>query len=196
VAADFVAGGGDFADEGGFLFGDPAEDEERGAGVVAGEEAEEVVRAVREAVGSGARVLHLATHALFDPTHPLLSALFLTDGARAEALTAEAIYAEPLPAGLVVLSACETGMGRVVAGEDLLGLTRSFYLSGAQAVLASLWPVNDEATELFMSAFHQKARNGTLGQAWLAARNAARARGLAPSEYGAFVLGGMLGGAR
>ncbi|MBU1228543.1 MAG: CHAT domain-containing protein [Proteobacteria bacterium] len=151
--------------------------------------------AVRQAVGSGARVLHLATHALFDPTHPLLSALFLTDGSRAEALTAEAIYADPLPAGLVVLSACETGMGRVVAGDDLLGLTRSFYLSGAQAVLASLWPVNDEATELFMSVFHQKARSGDLGQAWLAARNAVRSRGLSPSDYGAFVFGGRLGGA-
>jgi tetratricopeptide (TPR) repeat protein len=149
--------------------------------------------ALRRSVGDGVDVLHLATHALFDARYPLQSSLLLSDGKRAAPLTAERLFAEPLEARLVILSACETGMGMVVGGDDLLGLTRSFYLGGASSVISSLWAVDDEATKLFMATFHRHARDGHYGRAWLAARDAVRAKGYPPSAFAAFVLGGSLG---
>jgi tetratricopeptide (TPR) repeat protein len=160
-----------------------------GADPLVGDKATEA--ALRGRVGGGVDVLHLATHALYDPLYPLQSSLILTDGIKAMPLTAEQLYKSPLASRLVVLSACETGMGQVVSGDDLLGLTRSFYLGGANVILSSLWPVSDEATRLFMEVFHAKARGGDYGRAWLAARDAVRERGYTPAEYGAFILGGM-----
>lgn len=158
--------------------------------------AEATEKALRSQVGTGVDVLHFATHALYDPVYPLQSSLILTDGKQAVPLTAERLFQEPLAGRLVVLSACETGMGRVIAGDDLLGLTRSFYLAGASAVMSSLWPVEDEATRMFMEVFHERASGGQFGSAWLAARDAVKAKGYPPSAYGAFVLGGTLGGAK
>ena len=149
--------------------------------------------ALRGGIGQGVDVLHFATHALFDPVYPMQSSLIMTDGKRAVPLTAENLFAQPMSARLVILSACETGMGEVVSGDEILGLTRSFYLGGASSVVSSLWPVEDEATRLFMETFHSLSRNGGYGRAWLAARDAVRARGFPPSAYGAFVLGGSLG---
>lgn len=149
--------------------------------------------ALRQSVGKSVDVLHLATHALFDPHYPLQSSLILSDGKRAMPLSAEGLFAQPLSAHVVILSACETGMGKVVSGEEVLGLTRSFYLGGASSVISSLWPVDDEATKLFMEVFHQRSRTGGYGRAWLAARDAVKEKGFPPSAYGAFVLGGSLG---
>lgn len=156
--------------------------------------AEATEAALRKRVGDGVDILHLATHALYDPLYPLQSSLILTDGKKAVPLSAEKLYKNPLPSRLVVLSACETGMGQVTSGDDLLGLTRSFYLGGTNVILSSLWPVSDEATRLFMEVFHKAARQENYGKAWLAARDAVRARGLSPAEYGAFILGGMPNG--
>jgi len=149
--------------------------------------------ALRARVGAGVDVLHLATHALFDPVYPLQSSLILSDGRKAVPLSAETLFANPLAARLVILSACETGMGQVVSGDELLGLARSFYLGGASSVVSSLWPVEDRATQMFMEAFHEESRSRNYGQAWLKARDRVRARGYPPSAYGAFVLGGTLG---
>lgn len=148
---------------------------------------------LRKGVGKSVDVLHFATHALYDPHYPLQSALILTDGKHATPLTAEKLFAQPLAARLVILSACETGMGLVVSGEELLGLTRSFYLGGASSVVSSLWPVDDDATNLFMETFHQYSRTASYGSAWLAARDKVRSKGFPPSAYGAFILGGSLG---
>jgi tetratricopeptide (TPR) repeat protein len=149
--------------------------------------------ALRSAVSSGVDMLHLATHAYYDSNYPLESALFLSNGKKATSLTAKEIFLRPLPAQLVVLSACETGMGQVIAGDDLLGLSRSFYLGGTSALLSSLWPVEDRATLLFMEHFHKQAKNGDFGFAWLGARDAVKNAGYPPSSYGAFNLGGSLG---
>ena len=156
-----------------------------------GSQATEV--AMRKRIGVGVDILHLATHALFDPVYPMQSALILTDGKKAAPLTASQIYENPINARLVVLSACETGMGRIVSGDETMGLVRSFYIGGASTVLSSLWPVDDEATRIFMETFHDKIKIEDYGHAWLAARNAVRAKGFPPSSYGAFVLGGGFG---
>jgi CHAT domain-containing protein len=146
--------------------------------------------AIRKSIGDGVSVLHLATHGLFDPRNPLASAILVSSPDGSSSITAARLFEAPLKADLVVLSACETGLGQATAGDDFLGLARSFYLGGARAVVNSLWPVYDKPTQTYMTVFHQKARNGNLGQAWLAARDALKAAGLPPSIYGAFILGG------
>ncbi|MEK9940888.1 MAG: CHAT domain-containing tetratricopeptide repeat protein [Gammaproteobacteria bacterium] len=149
--------------------------------------------ALRRAVGAGARVLHLATHGVFDHQEPLNSAVFLSDGAMAEPLTAAHLFENPLAARLVVMSGCETGLGQALAGDDLIGLSRSFYLGGAVSILSSLWRIDDEGTVAYMQKFHEVARSGDFGSAWLAARDELKDRGYPASVYGAFVLGGAAG---
>lgn len=149
--------------------------------------------ALRQRIGKGVGVLHLATHGIFDARDPLASAILLSDGNGQMSLTASRLFEQPLAADLVVLSACETGLGQAVAGDDFLGLARSFYLGGARAVMNSLWPVHDKPTREFMEVFHREARDGDYGRAWLAARNRLKSMGMPPSVYGAFVLGGASG---
>ncbi|MEM9061851.1 MAG: CHAT domain-containing protein [Pseudomonadota bacterium] len=145
---------------------------------------------LRKAIGKGVGVLHIATHGQFNARDPLASSILLSDAGNSDPLTAEELFENPLKANLVILSACETGLGRVSAGDDFLGLSRSFYLGGARAVMNSLWPVYDKPTRRFMEVFHSKARTGKIGNAWIAARDTLRAEGFPPSVYGAFVLGG------
>src|SRR5262249_45616173 len=65
------------------------------------------------------------------------------------------IYNLKLPADLIVLSACQTGLGKEVRGEGLIGLTRGFFYAGAQRLMASLWKVDDKATAELMGRFYQ-----------------------------------------
>jgi CHAT domain-containing protein len=106
------------------------------------------------------RVVHFATHALLDNEHPELSGLVLSlvdeNGKPQNGfLELQDIYNLNLSADLVVLSACETGLGKDVRGEGLVGLTRGFMYAGASRVVASLWSVDDEATAELMKRFYQ-----------------------------------------
>lgn len=148
---------------------------------------------LRHDVGDGVAVLHLAAHGVFDPVNPLNSSIILSTGAAPDELTAASLFERPLPARLVVLSACETAGAEAAAGEDFLGLARSFYLGGAVTVIHSLWPVFDRPTRIFMEEFHRHARSGDYGRAWLRARDLLKREGFPPSVFGAFVLGGAPG---
>lgn len=144
-------------------------------------------------------ILHLATHGVFDRNYPLNSSLFLarTSPSRSETspgrLTAAELFESPLPADLVILSACETGLGEVTAGEDFLGLTRSFFLGGSRAVVNSLWQVDDADSRRFMLRFHREIASGqSPGQAWRAAIRELEQAGAPPSSRAAFVLSGRM----
>jgi CHAT domain-containing protein/tetratricopeptide (TPR) repeat protein len=105
------------------------------------------------------RVIHFATHGVIDTRYPDLSALALSKfdagGAPMNGLLGlPDIYALKLNADLVVLSACETALGRDIRGEGLLGLTQGFLYAGAKGVVASLWPVPDRATAELMQRFY------------------------------------------
>lgn len=112
------------------------------------------------------RVIHIATHGFANYKHPELSGIVLSmvdekgqpqDGY----LRLHDIYNLNLPVDLVVLSACQTAVGKQIKGEGLIALTRGFTYAGAARVVASLWKVDDEATKLLMEEFYkQMFRNG------------------------------------
>jgi tetratricopeptide (TPR) repeat protein len=102
-------------------------------------------------------VLHLACHGQFRHDSPLFSSLKLGDGW----LTARDAAALDLSAGLVTLSACETGVSAVAPGDELLGMVRGFLSAGAATLLLSLWTVDDEATAELMRDFYTRLRGGS-----------------------------------
>jgi CHAT domain-containing protein len=107
------------------------------------------------------RYIHFATHGYLDSERPELSAIVLSTineiGAAQDGfLRANEIYNLNLPAELVTLSACETGLGKEIQGEGLVGLTRGFMYAGAMRVVVSLWSINDKATSILMTKFYQK----------------------------------------
>ena len=117
-------------------------------------------------------LIHFATHGLLNSDRGELSALVLCgDGpantASAAFLRASTIARLDLNAELVVLSACQTGLGKQVRGEGLVGLSHAFLQAGAGSVLASLWRIDDEATLWLMRAFyrHLFQSGSTVGQA-------------------------------
>jgi CHAT domain-containing protein len=70
------------------------------------------------------------------------------------------IYNLQLPADVIVLSACQTALGKEIKGEGLMGLTRGFMYAGAQRVVASLWQVDDLATAELMKRFYRGMLKG------------------------------------
>jgi len=106
------------------------------------------------------RIVHFATHGLLNAERPELSGLVLslvdeTGKPRDGFLRMNEIYNLRLPADLVVLSACQTALGKEIKGEGLVGLTRGFMYAGAQRVVASLWQVDDLATAQLMKSFYR-----------------------------------------
>lgn len=107
------------------------------------------------------RAIHLACHGLVDPDHPMSSALAMTPDAEGDGLlTALEVFRMKCPADLVVLSACETGKGKVYMAEGIVGLSRAFMFAGAPRVMVSLWKVNDMATTALMGKFYEKWKQG------------------------------------
>ncbi len=116
------------------------------------------------------RFLHFATHGLLNSQTPQLSGLVLslvdeTGKSVNGFLRLYDIFNLNLPAELVVLSACETGLGKDIKGEGLVGLTRGFMYAGASRVVVSLWSVDDEATSILMVKFYQGILNEGLSPA-------------------------------
>ena len=109
---------------------------------------------------SNYRYLHFATHGFVDTTDPQLSGIVLSlfdqkgDRQKEGFLRLHELFNLNFPAELVVLSACQTGLGKEVKGEGLVGLTRGLMYAGAERVVVSLWNVKDDATSLLMREFY------------------------------------------
>lgn len=101
-------------------------------------------------------ILHIACHGQFRPDNPLFSNLHLADGF----ITVRDIYAQKLKAEIVTLSACETGLNKISAGEEILGLARGFLSAGAKSLVLSLWTVNDKATTDLMTELYLHLQRG------------------------------------
>jgi len=106
-------------------------------------------------------VLHFATHAEFDEADPLGSALLLASTTGEESrLEVQEIFGLDLHASLVVLSACETALGKLTRGDELTGLTRAFIYAGTPSVITTLWQVNDRAAFELMREFYRHLKAG------------------------------------
>jgi CHAT domain-containing protein len=109
------------------------------------------------------RLIHFATHAVIDERVPARSGIVLSlvnTGQEDGILRASEIFNLDLNADLVTLSACRTGLGKVVRGEGMIGLTRAILYAGASSVLVSLWEVNDLTTPALMKSFYASLRDG------------------------------------
>jgi CHAT domain-containing protein/predicted negative regulator of RcsB-dependent stress response len=146
------------------------------------------------------RIVHFATHGMLNNVHPGLSGIVLSlvdkEGHPQDGfLRLQDIYNLKLSAELVTLSACQTGLGKEIKGEGLIGLARGFMYAGAPRIVASLWKVDDRATSELMKRFYQ----GLLGPEVLRPAGALRQAQLSiwkqkqwrePYYWAAFVLQG------
>jgi len=135
-------------------------------------------------------ILHFAAHALVDEAQPDRSALLLAGDSEHDGLLQSREIADlPLAGRIVVLSACRTATGAVVAGEGVMGLSRSFFEAGARTVIGTLWPIRDDHAALFFEPFYAAMRGGgSVSDAMLDARRTAIARGLPASTWSSFVV--------
>jgi CHAT domain-containing protein len=146
-----------------------------------------------------ARVIHFATHGLLNSRRPERSGLVLSMvGPRGQTrdgfLRLGDVQSLSLQADLVVLSACETALGKEVRGEGLVGLTRAFMAAGTPRVVSSLWQVDDHATAELMKRFYSSLLRGDLPAA-AALREAQRTmsadpRWRAPYYWAGFTFNG------
>lgn len=136
--------------------------------------------------------LHLATHGKFQSAAPLKSFLLLAgDDDFDGLLTVDEIYGLKLQADLVSLSACETGLGRGGAGDDVVGLVRGFFYSGARSLLASYWPVDDQATAELMQGFYNNLARMNKRDALRAAQLSIMTKRPEPFYWASFYLTGL-----
>ena len=104
-------------------------------------------------------ILHFATHAELNENDPLSSAVLLArEGKEDGRLEVREIFGMDLKANLVILSGCETGLGKLSTGDELVGLTRAFIYAGTPSVVASLWKVDDSSTAHLMSSFYKNLK--------------------------------------
>ncbi len=141
------------------------------------------------------QVIHFACHGFLDEKIPFRSALVLSSDERSGEdgfLQVREISNLRLAAELVVLSACQTSRGYDERGEGILGLTRSFFFSGARSVLSTLWEISDKATARFMGDFYHRLsqRNDQAQALRLAKLGMLRSRYSHPFYWAAFVLHG------
>ncbi len=141
----------------------------------------------------GFRTLHVASHGEYNAQDALRSRLLLApDGENDGSLTTSELYGMRLDAELVTLSACETGLGAVLSGDDVVGLTRGFLYAGAANVVATLWEVDDEATTFLMQRFYASIKSGmSKRDALRAAQMETRKKRPHPFFWAAFFITGQ-----
>ena len=119
-------------------------------------------RAFKESAGNY-KILHLAMHALINDNDPMNSRLVFTqepDSIEDNYLYAHELYNMEIPADLTVLSACESGFGKLVKGEGMMSLARAFSYAGCPSVVMSYWSVNDRSTSILMETFYKYLADG------------------------------------
>jgi CHAT domain-containing protein len=141
-----------------------------------------------------AEILHIAAHGKYNRHNPLFSTLYLApDDQHDGRLEVHDIYSLDLTAAtnLVVLSACQTQLGELSKGDEVVGLNRAFLYAGTPSVMATLWSVDDKVTGLLMERFYTHLRSGmTKAHALRQAQMDVRAEYPHPYYWAAFVLTG------
>ncbi len=152
-------------------------------------------KSVVKSEGANYAWIHFASHGKFNPDQPLSSGLYLAPEKKGGAmqtgtLTVDELYSLELNADLVTLSACETGLGKIDNGDDVIGLTRGFFYAGAASIIASLWEVDDQATYEMMTRFYKEVGAAGKSEALLSAQRAVKAKHPHPYYWAAFQLTG------
>jgi len=141
------------------------------------------------------QIIHFACHAILDERFPFRSALVLSKEDSLDEdgfLQVSEIYNLRMTSDLVILSACQTGRGRLEKGEGVLGLPRIFFYSGAKSVVSTLWKIDDKSTSIFMNHFYgflSQGRNKTQSLR-LAKLEMIKSKYSHPFYWAAFVLNG------
>ena len=142
-----------------------------------------------KAKGAESGLLHIATHGSYRQDNPMFSGIRLGDGY----LNLHDLYQMRLPAKLVTLSGCATGMNFVAQGDELLGLQRGLFCAGATSLLLSLWDVHDQSTAKLMHAFYKRyTETKDMAGSLQAAMNQLREEVPHPYFWAPFVLVGKL----
>jgi CHAT domain-containing protein len=113
--------------------------------------------------GANYKIIHFATHGMAndrDPDFSLLAFTEIADGLENEFLYVSDLYNMKLNADLVVLSACETGLGELRRGEGIISLARGFSYAGAKSIFTTLWSVNDQSTSIIIESFYKYLKEG------------------------------------
>ncbi|MBI5893295.1 MAG: CHAT domain-containing protein [Deltaproteobacteria bacterium] len=136
--------------------------------------------------------IHFATHGSFESDSPLNSGLFLSKDAENDGLlSVNELYSTSLNADLVTLSACETALGKINAGDDVVGLQRGFLYAGANSIVASLWKVDDMATAQIMTEFYSNLKKTNKRDALRKAQLVVKKQYEHPFFWAAFQLTGI-----
>src|SRR6266700_2337230 len=161
---------------------------EPGATVLVRADATEVeVKKVLESVG----LVHFATHGELNENDPLSSAVLLVPGGGEDGrLEVREVFGLDLHARLVVLSACETGLGKLSRGDELMGLQRAFLYAGTPAVVTTLWKVDDRASYELIRAFYNRLAGAGPVEALRQAQIETMATFPHPYSWAAFGLSG------
>ena len=139
--------------------------------------------------GAESALLHIATHGSYRQDNPMFSGIRLGDGY----LNLHDLYQMRLPAKLVTLSGCATGMNFVAQGDELLGLQRGLFCAGATSLLLSLWDVHDQSTAKLMHSFYKRyIETKDMPGSLQAAMNQLREEVPHPYFWAPFVLVGKL----
>jgi CHAT domain-containing protein len=153
----------------------------------------EATKTAFKTLGPQYSYLHFATHGQFDADKPLNSGLLLAKDAQSNGfLSLGELYSLRLNADLVTLSACETGLGKVSNGDDVVGLTRGFLYAGSNTIVASLWEVDDQATSYLMEQFYANLKKGNKREALRQAQLATKKKYEHPYYWASFELTGKI----
>jgi len=102
------------------------------------------------------QIIHIASHGEFDSVNPLFSSLKLTRSSSADGnFEVNEVFGLEINADIVTLSACQTGLGDIVGGDELVGLNRAFIYAGTKSILSSLWRVSDISTAVLVKHFYR-----------------------------------------
>jgi CHAT domain-containing protein len=153
---------------------------------------DQATEATAKMLGGGAGILHFATHGELNEGDPLASALLLVPTAGEDGrLEVRELFGMDINARLVVLSACETGLGKLSRGDELVGLQRGFLYAGTPAVVTTLWKVDDRASYELIRVFYERLGRATTAEALREAQLATVRTFPHPFAWAGFTLTGL-----
>lgn len=135
--------------------------------------------------------IHFASHGVYDSATPLFSTLKLTKDEENDGnLTANEVFSINIRASLVMMSACQTGLGKVTTGDEIIGLNRAFLYAGASSIISTLWRVNDAASAILVKRFYRNYKERDIAESLRLAQLAVRVYYPHPAYWAGFGLTG------